>query len=134
MGQALFLAIEKKVLKNRVSWAEATFFCRRSRFNASHIPGVLATAHTPCKNVLGWQKRLRSRGKSSSTPSETDRTTKNGMPSWAADIPIAALSMSRLLASLALPMARLSWANHTIFLTVTNRPDKTVFSDNSAVF
>ncbi len=97
------------------------------------MPGVLATTHTPCKTVPARRNRLRSRGKSSSTRSETDRITQNGMPCRAAIDPIAALSMSRLLASKAQPMARLSPASQTIFPTVTNRPERTAFSDNCAV-
>lgn len=133
MGQALVSALKKKVSKNCVNLADATFFCRRSRLNAGHVPGVVATAHTPCTKVPARRNRLRSRGKSSSTRSETDRITQNGMPCRTAIDPMAALSMSRLLASKALPMASLSPANQTIFPTVTKRPERTAFPDNCAV-
>ena len=133
MGQLPVSAVEKKVSKNPVSRSDAVFFCRRSRLNPDHVPGVVATAHTPCRNVSGRLNRLRSRGKSSSARSETDRITQNGMPCRAAIDPIAALSMSRLLASKALPMASLSLASQTIFPTVTKRPERTAFSDNCAV-
>ncbi len=133
MGQLPVSAVEKKVSKNRVSRSDAVFFCRRSRLNPDHVPGVVATAHTPCTNVPVRRNRLRSKGKSSSKRSDTDRITQNGMPCRAAIDPIAALSMSRLLASKALPMASLSRANQTIFPTVTKRPERTAFSDNRAV-
>lgn len=126
--------MEKKISKNSANRTEATFFCRRSRLSPDHFPGVVATAHTPCTNVPARRNKLRSKGKSSSKRSETDRITQNGMPCPAAIDPIAALSISRLLASKSRPMALLSLANQTIFLTVTNRPERTAFLDNFAIW
>src|SRR5262249_52370447 len=113
-------------LKKSASRSDAIRLCFRNRFKPTNLDGWPISAQSSMTHPVGLRKRLKSRGRSSFTRSDTVRAIAIGMPFSCATAANAALSISRPTAPVRSRMARFSSARQTTREVDAIRP---VFTD-----
>ena len=112
----------KNLRKKTVSRSDAVAACERRRYRPIREDGRVKHANIPFGQSIGFLKRLKSTGRSSSSKSDTVRMTANGTFHSTAHMPTAALSISRPMAPLLAAILRFSSARHRMRGTDTIRP------------